>query len=90
MRPVAGTGKGQSERQRVLGSRIRDRRRERGVGQEAMALEAGLHRTYITSLERGMRNPSVETLCRVAVALRCDVSDLVSGLQDVPGRTGAP
>lgn len=85
---MAGTGKGQSQRQVTLGARIRDRRVALGLGQEAMALEAGLHRTYITSLERGMRNPSIETLCKVAVALETDVGDLVASLQELEGRSG--
>jgi transcriptional regulator with XRE-family HTH domain len=72
----------------VLGARIRAFREELGLGQEAMALEAGLHRTYITSLERGMRNPSLETLARVATALEVDLSVLVEGLQAVEGRSG--
>jgi transcriptional regulator with XRE-family HTH domain len=88
MLAVAGTGKGQSERQRVLGARIRARREELALGQEAMALEAGLHRTYITSLERGQRNPSLETLCKVASAIQIDVGSLVAGLQTVDGRSG--
>lgn len=85
---MAGTGKGQSERQVVLGARIRNRREDLALGQEAMALEAGLHRTYVTSLERGQRNPSLETLCKVASALRTDVGTLVAGLQAVDGRSG--
>jgi transcriptional regulator with XRE-family HTH domain len=88
MLAVAGTGKGQSERQMLLGARIRIRREELGLGQEAMALEAGLHRTYITSLERGQRNPSLETLCKVATAIQMDLGTLVAGLQAVDGRSG--
>ncbi|MCB0964004.1 MAG: helix-turn-helix transcriptional regulator [Acidimicrobiales bacterium] len=58
------------------------------MGQEAMAHRAGLHRTYITSLERGMRNPSLETMAKIAWALQCDLGDLVGGLQDLDGRVG--
>ena len=83
---MSGTAKGITERQVVLGRRVKERRNLMGIGQERFALNAGLHRTYVTSLERGMRNPSIETLCKVAVALGCDVADLVQGLQKESGR----
>lgn len=83
---MAGTAKGTTQRQVVLGRRIAERRNKLGVGQDRFALDAGLHRTYITSLERGMRNPSLETVCKVAAALGCDVADLVQGLQNEQGR----
>lgn len=83
---MAGTGKGQTNRQIVLGRRVAQRREALGIGQERAALDAGLHRTYWTSLERGQRNPSLETLCKIASALGCDVGDLVAGLQHERGR----
>lgn len=83
---MAGTGKGITERQVLLGRRIAQRRTDLGLGQERLALDAGLHRTYLTTVERGMRNPSLETLCRIANALGCDVADLVGGLQAESGR----
>jgi transcriptional regulator with XRE-family HTH domain len=83
---MAGTEKGTTKRQVVLGRRIAERRKQLGLGQERLALDAGLHRTYLTTVERGMRNPSLETLCRIANALGCDVADLVGGLQAEPGR----
>ena len=83
---MAGTGKGVTQRQVVLGARISERRTNLGLGQERLALDAGLHRTYLTTVERGMRNPSLETLCRIASALNCDVADLVQGLQAESGR----
>ncbi len=83
---MAGTDKGITQRQIVLGRRIADRRTKLGIGQERLALDAGLHRTYLTTVERGMRNPSLETLCRISTALGCDVADLVQGLQGEQGR----
>ena len=52
-----------------IGKRIRSLREGLNLSQEDFANKAGLHRTYIGSLERGERNPSVETLARVAAAL---------------------
>ena len=55
-------------RQRV-GSNIRKFRNERGLSQEELAFECGLHRTYISGVERGIRNPTVVVLERIALAL---------------------
>lgn len=56
------------------------------MSQEALALSSGVNRSYMASLENGRRNPSLETMCRLAVALECGVSALVSGLEAEQGR----
>ena len=83
---MAGTGKGPTPRQREFGDRIRSRRQKLGLSQEALALQAGINRTYIGSLEAGERNPSLDNIARLALALGVDISVLVRGLQDLPGR----
>jgi transcriptional regulator with XRE-family HTH domain len=83
---VAGTGKGPTPRQREFGDRIRARRRNLDLSQEALALRAGINRTYIGSLEAGGRNPSLENISRLALALGVDAADLVQGLQKLKGR----
>jgi transcriptional regulator with XRE-family HTH domain len=60
--------------------RVRARRIHLGLSQEKLAERAGLHRTYIGSLERGERNVSLVNIVRVASALNCDPADLVRGL----------
>lgn len=52
-------------------------RKERGWSQEALADEAGLDRTYISGIERVVRNPTVTVVERVAVALKCRLGDLL-------------
>ena len=47
---------------------MRKFRGELGLSQEQLAFEAGLHRTYISGVERGVRNPTVTVLEQVAVA----------------------
>ena len=52
-------------------------RKERGWSQEALADEAGLDRTYISGIERQVKNPTVTVVERVAVALKCSLGDLL-------------
>jgi transcriptional regulator with XRE-family HTH domain len=55
--------------QKALGKRIRQLRHDRGWSQEHLANEAGIHRTYMWGIERGVRNPSLRHLTCVADAL---------------------
>jgi transcriptional regulator with XRE-family HTH domain len=59
---------------------VRSYRHKMGLSQEAMAYEAGINRTYIASLEAGQRNPSLDLMARLAVALRVEPGDPVKGL----------
>lgn len=52
-----------------LGQLIKVARRQAGLSQEALALIAEVDRTYISQLERGVANPSLLIVCRVAHAL---------------------
>lgn len=60
-----------------LGAHIRALRLEQGINQEALAIEAGIERSYMGAIERGERNPSYDKLVSIAKALRVKVSDLV-------------
>ena len=53
----------------LLGRRVRTLRLSRGMSQEQLALDAGMKRSYLSELERGLRNPSVRALGRLADAL---------------------
>jgi transcriptional regulator with XRE-family HTH domain len=53
-------------------------RAAKGLSQEAFAFEAGIHRTYVSDLERGARNPSITILDKLALPLGVDASALVS------------
>lgn len=53
----------------AFGQAIRDARTRRGISQEGLALMCGLDRTYISGIERGVRNPSLTNILRLAGAL---------------------
>lgn len=53
----------------LLGRNVRKQREAQGLSQEELALEAGMKRSYLSELERGLRNPSVRALGRLATAL---------------------
>ena len=61
----------------ALGGVIRERRKELGLSQEALAREAALDRTYVGGLERGERNPTLRVLWKLAVALQLSSSELM-------------
>jgi transcriptional regulator with XRE-family HTH domain len=52
-----------------IGNNIRKRRDALGLSQEALAHDSGIHRTYISGLERGIRNPTVTIVQSIALAL---------------------
>lgn len=54
---------------KLFGRNVRDLRRDRGLSQEELAHRADMERSYVSDLERGVRNPSVKALGRLAVAL---------------------
>lgn len=58
-----------NELQLQVGRRLRVIRKERGISQELLAEEIGLHRTYVGALERGERNPSLKVIARLAESL---------------------
>jgi len=62
---------------RQVGRNLKRIRKERGWSQEQLAFESGLHRTYISGIERGARNPTITVLARLAETLRVDIEQLV-------------
>ena len=62
--------------QRALGERIRELRKKAGYSQEGFADAAGVHRTYMGTLERGEANVSLSNLHKIAKALGITLSEL--------------
>lgn len=60
-----------------FGDTIRLRRKELGLSQEALSFRAGLHRNYISDIERGLKSPSLRVIVKLADALGLTVSTLM-------------
>ncbi|QTL40406.1 helix-turn-helix domain-containing protein [Xenorhabdus budapestensis] len=62
----------------VFGQRIRYLRKEAGMSQEAFADKCGLDRTYVSGIERGVRNPTLEIIYVIANGLQIELNELFS------------
>jgi transcriptional regulator with XRE-family HTH domain len=66
-----------SNARKIFAQRLRQVRQERGLSQEELADIAGLHRTYVGSVERNERNISIDNMERLAIALEVDIIELL-------------
>ena len=64
-------------RQRLAGN-LRRLREQKGWSQEQFAFEAGIHRTYVSDIERGARNPTITVIEKLAGPLGVTVSELLA------------
>ena len=60
---------------------LRELRQEKGLSQEELADRAGLHRTYISQIERGIKSPSLRSLEQIAQALDVQLSTLIKKME---------
>ena len=65
-----------------LGLEIQRRRLEKGFSQENLAEITGLHRTYISQLERGLKSPSVSVLSHITNALTVTMSEFLQAVEE--------
>ncbi len=65
---------------RAFGKRLRELRIKVGISQEKLAELADLHRNYVGLLERGLQSPSLNTICRLAKALKVKPYELLMTL----------
>ncbi len=65
------------EIRKILGANLKRLRTAKGWSQEEYAFEAGIHRTYISDIERGARNPTIEVLVKLAAPLGVEAADLI-------------
>lgn len=63
-----------------FGKRVRELRKLKGWSQEELADKAGLHRTYVGTIERGEQNVSIDNIERLAKTLGVSLESLFKGL----------
>ncbi|WP_420631747.1 helix-turn-helix domain-containing protein [Candidatus Leptofilum sp.] len=57
---------------------LRELRVSKGFSQESLAQEVGIHRTYVSQLERGLKSPSLKTLYKIAYVLEVPLSEIMT------------
>ena len=73
---------------RDFGYRLRLQREAMGLSQSGLAHRAGLHPTYVSGVERGLRNISLVNINRIAVALGVPVTSMFCSAEASVGETG--
>ena len=61
----------------IFGEVLKEKRKEIDISQEQLALKSNLDRTFISKLERGIHQPSLESLFMIAKVLECSPTELV-------------
>jgi transcriptional regulator with XRE-family HTH domain len=67
----------------LVARNLRRLRVNKGISQENLAVDASIDRTYVSRLERGLENPTVNVLERIAEALTCEITEFF--LKPMPG-----
>jgi transcriptional regulator with XRE-family HTH domain len=68
--------------QQRFGERVRKLRIAKGYSQEAFALQCELDRTYVSGIERGVRNPTLQVLLILARGLGTTISNMTRGVEE--------
>ncbi len=72
--------------ERLFGRILQELRTERGLSQEKLGFESDYHRTYISQLERGQKNPSLKAIFRLAEALGITPSEMIRRIESRVGK----
>ncbi len=67
--------------ERLFGQVLQQLRHKRGLSQEKLGFESNYHRTYISQLERGQKNPSLKAIFRLAGALGIRPSEIIRRIE---------
>jgi transcriptional regulator with XRE-family HTH domain len=67
--------------QQQLGKRIEYLRKQKGWSQLDLSLETGINRNYLSDLERGMRNPTLRILTKIAQSFDLQLAEFLKGIQ---------
>jgi transcriptional regulator with XRE-family HTH domain len=76
--------------EQAFGHVLRELRQRQGISQERLAQESGLDRTFISLLERGLRQPSLGTILQVARALDAPPDAMVRAVHSLVADPGGP
>jgi transcriptional regulator with XRE-family HTH domain len=66
---------------RAFGKVLQQRRRQARLTQEQLALEAGVQRTYVSMIERGVNQPTITVIFKLAAGLNCLPSVLIAEVE---------
>ena len=67
--------------ERLLGQEISKLRRNRGISQEELGFQAGIHRTYVSQIERGLKSPTLAVILKLTQALNSSAGQLVGSIE---------
>ena len=67
---------------KIIGNNVRLLRKQLKISQEELAFRTGLHRTYVSGIERGERNPTILIIAKIAKALDVNPQELISNRND--------
>ena len=70
----------------AFGQVLRAKRKELGFSQESLALEAGIDRNFVSLLERGLNQPSLTTIFKIAKALQVDPAYMLKEVQNLSSK----
>jgi transcriptional regulator with XRE-family HTH domain len=65
---------------KIFGKALAQFRIHKGLSQEELGFQAGVHRTYVSQIERGLKSPTLNTIVRIARALNIPAEKLVSAV----------
>ena len=74
----------------LLGLRNKNIRKGNGWSQEELGHRSGLHTSYIGQVERGERNPSLDSLHKIAAAFQLSLCELFYGIDPIPANKSLP
>lgn len=69
----------------LLAWNLRRLRVAKNISQDELALSSGVERAYVGHLERGTKNPTVDTLAKLAEALQCEIMELFRSVPEGAG-----
>jgi transcriptional regulator with XRE-family HTH domain len=69
--------------EKAFGEVLKDNRKRVDLTQEALALECGIDRTYISSMERGRRSPTLRIIFKLSHTLQIPASEMIAQIENI-------